>query len=252
MQPGDLEARMRLHETAGDCSVPADMYMVARLVGRGFSRLRARLDLEGPVEGPDLRARDVLIATADHLMHCLEVTYGYTHGDELSLLLRRDERAFDRDPRRLIAVLAGEASAKHSLLLGELACFDCRILELPDAAVVVDYFCWRQAEATREALATQCAWALRRAGASPDVARARLHGLGLAELHALLPGLDIDIGALPDWYRYGAGLHWARHEQGSQVPALRRRLRVELELPHGDAYAAFMRDQVERASTPEP
>jgi len=250
MQPGDLATRLRPHETAGDRSVPADMYMVARLVGRGFSRLRARLDLDGPVDGPDLRARDVLIATADHLMHCLEVTYGYTHGDELSLLLRRDEPAFDRDPRRLIAVLAGEASAKLSLLLGELACFDCRILELPAAAAVVDCFCSRQAEATREALVAQCEGALRRGGASPDVARAQLLGLGPAQLHALLP--DIDTGALPDWYKYGAGLHWARHEQGSQVPALRRRLRVELELPHGDAYAAFMRDQVERASTPEP
>ena len=130
--------------------------------------------------------------------------------------------AFGRDPRRLVAALAGEASAKLSLLLGELACFDCRISELPEAAAVVDYFRWRQAEATREALAAS---------------------------H------DRD-DALPDWHRYGAGLHWARHEYGAAglapVPALRRRLRVELELPHGEAYAAFVRDQVERASAPEP
>ncbi len=247
---------MRPHETAGDRSVPTDTFIVARLAGRGFSRLRARLDVDGPF---DLRARDVLIATADHLMHCLEVTYGFAHGDELALLLRRDERACDRDPRRLIALLAGEASAKLSLLLGELACFDCRISELPDAAAVVDWFCWRQAEATHEALAAQCAWALRRGGASLDVARAQLHGLATADLHALLPGLDIDLGALPGWHMYGAGLHWARHEPGgppraalAQLPALRRRLRVELELPHGDAHAAFMRDLAERASTPEP
>ena len=234
---------MRPHETAGDRSVPADVYIVARLDGRGFTRLRVRLDVEGPV---DLRVRDVLIATADHLMHCVEVTYGFTHGDGIVLLLRRDEMAFGRDPRRLVAALAGEASAKLSLLLGELACFDCRIVELPDAATVVDYFGWRQAEATREALAAQREWAL-------DV--------------------------LPDWHRYGAGLHWARHEQRSapplsqrsapvlsqrsapvlsqraglaDVPALRRRLRVELELPHGEAYAAFVRDQVDRAGAPEP
>ena len=209
---------MRPHETAGDRSVPADVYMVARLEGRGFARLWARLDVEGPV---DLRARDVLIATADHLMHCLEVTYGYTRGDEISLLIRRDETAFGRDPRRLVAALAGEASAKLSLLLGELACFDCRIVELPDAAAVVDYFRWRQAEATREALAARN-----------------------------------DLDALPGWHKYGAGLHRARHEQDTvglaQVTALRRRLRVELELPHGEAYAAFVRDQVDRAGAPEP
>ena len=220
---------MRPHETAGDRSVPADVYMVARVEGRGFARLRARLDVEGPI---DLRARDVLIATADHLMHCLEVTYGYTHGDGIALLLRRDETAFARDPRRLAAVLAGEASAKLTLLLGELACFDCRIVELPDAAAVVDYFGWRQAEATREALAAQRAWA----------------GPGPAE--------PLDLNALPGWHRYGAGLHWARHEPGraglALVPALLRRLRVELELPHGEAYAAFVRDQVERASAPAP
>ena len=37
------------------------------------------------------------------------------------------------------------ASAKFSILLGSVAAFDCRICELPNVPLVVDYFRWRKA-----------------------------------------------------------------------------------------------------------
>jgi tRNA(His) 5'-end guanylyltransferase len=248
MQVDDLAARMHAHETAGDRSVAAEVYTVARLDGRGFSRLARRPELERPL---DPRVRDVMIATADHLMRCsFEVAYAYTQSDEISLLFRRDDQTSALSLRRLLSVLVGEASAKATLLLGELACFDCRVSALPDADAVVDHFRWRQAEATREALAAHCRWALREAGASAAEAAGRLEGLGLEDRQALLGAHGVDFERLPGWQRHGAGLHWVQLDADPTRTALLRRLRVELELPHGERYATFVRDQVERGRAP--
>ena len=59
------------------------------------------------------------------------MVYGYTESDEISLLFGFEENSFGRKVRKLISILAGEASAKFSLLLGDMACFDCRISQLP-------------------------------------------------------------------------------------------------------------------------
>lgn len=243
MHVDDLAARMRAHETAGDRCVAAGMYMVARLDGRGFSRLASRPEVDPPL---DPRVRDVMIATADHLMRCgFEIAYAYTQSDEISLLFRRDDGARAPTLRRVLSVLVGEASAKATLLLGELASFDCRISEIARADEVVDHFRWRQAEATREALAAHARFALRAAGASAAEAADQLEGLGLDEQEALRGRLGVDFDRLPGWQRYGAGLHWVQLDtDATRTPALLRRLRVELELPHGERYAAFVRDQI--------
>ena len=61
-----------------------------------------------------------------------------------------DEQQFQRKLRKLNSVLAGEASAKFSLLLGDVACFDCRISQLPNVELVCDYFRWRSADAVAQ------------------------------------------------------------------------------------------------------
>ena len=59
-------------------------------------------------------------------MDCgFRIAYGYTQSDEISLLFHSTEDAFGRKTRKLNSILAGEASAKFSLLLGDMACFDC-------------------------------------------------------------------------------------------------------------------------------
>jgi len=139
MKFDDLDARMRVFETALDFCVLPEMYMVARLDGRSFTRLtKEKLNFEAPF---DERFRDLMVATAEHLMDCgFRMLYGCTQSDEISLLFHRDEQQFQRKLRKLNSVLAGEASAKFSLLLGDVACFDCRISQLPNVELVCDYF----------------------------------------------------------------------------------------------------------------
>lgn len=89
----------------------------------------------------DERFRDLIVATFEHLTGCgFGVVYGYTQSDKISLLSHPREETFERKHRRYNSVLAGEASAKFSLLLGAVAVFDCRSCELPTSAGVRNYF----------------------------------------------------------------------------------------------------------------
>ena len=81
--------------------------------------------------------------------------YGYTESDEISLLFGWEENSFGRKLRKLISILAGEASAKFTLLLGAVAAFDCRISQLPSVDLVVDYY--RLAQRRRSPQRPECA-----------------------------------------------------------------------------------------------
>src|SRR5689334_2848395 len=91
----DLSAYMRRFESADDHAVLPEMFMVARLDGRGFTKLtKERHDFEVPF---DERFRDFMVSTARHLMQCgLRVVYAHTQSDEISLVLHRDEGSFGR------------------------------------------------------------------------------------------------------------------------------------------------------------
>ncbi len=160
MKFDDLNAKMRVYETAQDRCVLPEMYMVARIDGRGFTRLTKEVhQFEAPF---DERFRNLMIETVKHLMNCgFNIIYGYTQSDEISLLFHPNENLFGRKTRKYNSVLAGEASAKFSSILGDVGAFDCRVSELPNKKLVEDYFRWRNEDAHRNALNAHCYWRLR-------------------------------------------------------------------------------------------
>jgi len=163
MKFDDLDQTMRVFETAHDhCVLPA-VYIVARLDGRGFTKLTKEThSFEAPF---DLRFHELMVNTTRHLMDVgFRVVYGYTQSDEISLLFSQDCDAFGRKIRKINSVLAGAASAHFSLDLGAPGTFDCRVSQLPNPDLVADYFRWRSEDAHRNALHGHCYWALRRKG----------------------------------------------------------------------------------------
>ncbi|MEQ9550953.1 MAG: tRNA(His) guanylyltransferase Thg1 family protein [Coleofasciculus sp. G3-WIS-01] len=98
MKFNELNAKMRVYETAHDHCVLPGLYMIARLDGRGFTRLTREVH---PFEAPfDEKFRDSMILTVEHLMNCgLKIIYGYTQSDEISLLFDIAESAFNRKLR---------------------------------------------------------------------------------------------------------------------------------------------------------
>lgn len=100
---------------------------------------------------------EMMAETTLHLLQCgFRIIYGYTQSDEISLLFHPSYQTFGRKLRKLNSILAGEARAKFSILLGDIAAFDCRISQLPQIGDVVDYFRWRSEDAHRNALNGHC------------------------------------------------------------------------------------------------
>jgi tRNA(His) 5'-end guanylyltransferase len=247
MKFDELDDKMRVFETAHDLCVLPGLYMVARLDGRSFTRLTKEVhQFEAPF---DTRFRDMMLATAEHLMAgCgFNVVYGYTQSDEISLLFALDENNFQRKLRKLYSVLSGEASAKFSLLLGAIAVFDCRISQLPTVDLVVDYFRWRNEDAHRNALNAHGYWLLRKKGKTVNEATAAMSGLSVAQKNELLFQNGVNFNDLPSWQKRGSGLYWEEFERPAENPvtnekvvARRRRVRHDLELPMKDDYSAFL------------
>jgi len=242
----ELDTRMRVFETAHDHCVLPGIYIVARLDGRGFTRLTKEVhQFEAPY---DVRFRDMMLTTIEHLMNCgIDIKYGYTQSDEISLLFAYSATIFNRKLRKLNSVLAGEASAKFSLLLGDMGCFDCRISQLPNVEEVVNYFRWRNEDAHRNALNAHCYWCLRRDGKSATQATHMMNGLSVADKNEILFQHGINFNQLPNWQKRGVGLYWEEYQKegfnpitGESVPAFRRRIRQDLDLPMKDEYSQFI------------
>jgi tRNA(His) 5'-end guanylyltransferase len=255
----EIDKRMRVFETAHDHRVIPGIFIVVRVEGRNFTRLTRELHrFDAPF---DERFRDYMISTTEHLMNCgFRVAYGYTQSDEISLLLHHDEDTFGRKTRKLESVFAGEASAKFSLLLGDLAAFDARVSQLPSLDLVVDYFRWRSQDAHRDALNGHCYWALRDQGRTAREAADLLLGLSVAAKNELLFQVkQVNFNDLPRWQKAGVGLTWEDYGKdavnpttGETLLARRRRIQRHMDLPIGDAYSQFVRNVIAEQNNNPP
>lgn len=183
---------------------------MARIDGRCFTTLtKDKYQFEAPY---DAKFRDMMIETAQHAMQCgFKINYAYTQSDEISLLFDSNETLFQCKERKLISILAAEASAKFSLLLGDTAAFDCRISQLPTRQLVVDYFRWRHEDAHRNALNAHCYWCLRKDGTSARQVSETLAKKSSAEKNELLFQNGINFNDLPKWHKRGIGLYWEEY-----------------------------------------
>lgn len=256
----DLDAKMRVFETAHDHCVMPGINIVVRLDGRSFTKLtKVTLPAKtGYLKVPfDDRFHRAMVSTVEHLMAGtgLRVVYGFTESDEISLLLHRDCELFGRKDRKLNSVLAGEASAFLTLTLGVHAVFDSRICQLPTEQLVVDYFRWRQEDAGRNALSAHCFYALTcRQGDhdlpifSAEQAHEATKGLSASTKQEILFERGINFNELPLWQKRGTGVFWGsvtkpgfNPHKGETTVATRQELIENSVLSRGDEYGEFVR-----------
>jgi tRNA(His) 5'-end guanylyltransferase len=243
MKFDDLDSIMRTYERSLDQRIPDGQFMVARLDGRGFTRLtkEVRSDLERPF---DVRFRDAMVETARHLMRCgFEVIYAYNESDEISLLFAYGTTVFDRKVRKYNSILAGEASAAFTRVFGEIGVFDCRMVPLPDLDAVRDYFRWRQEDSHRNSLNAYVYWTMRNQGMSAREADKTLLKISNERKKEILSEVGIDYESTPAWQRWGTGLYMEKIERrginpktGKEEVGYGNAIKVDYELPDGEPY----------------
>jgi len=242
-----LDKKMRSFEQSLDRKLLEGIYIVARLDGHGFTRLtKKEWNLEKPF---DIRFRDLMISTTKHLMDCgFRMVYGYTQSDEISLLFHLDDDTFGRKERKLLSILASEASVSFSLAAGRPAIFDCRLIPLPNKELVVDYFRWRQEDSHRNSLNGHCYWLLRKLGLPASEVQARISGISNSEKNEILFSNGINYNDLPSWQKRGVGLFFRDETKQGYNPktketttCVRRVLHLEEELPIGERYSDMLR-----------
>ncbi len=246
-----LDKQMRRFEQSLDRTMLEGIYIVARLDGHGFTRLtKKEWDLEKPF---DIRFRDAMIETTKHLMNCgFRIVYGYTQSDEISLLFHLKDETFGRKDRKLVSILAAEASVAFSMSTGKSAVFDNRLVPLPTAENVIDYFRWRQEDAHRNSLNSHCYWALRKEGQSAEKAERLLSGISNSEKNEILFERGINYNNLPLWQRRGCGLYYRTEQRQGYNPVTkevtsytRRVMHLDMELPIGQGYSDMISKIIE-------
>ena len=238
MRFDDLDKIMRTYEESLDQYIEPDKLIIARLDGRSYTKLtKETRDFKKPF---DARFRDLMVGTVMHLMkNCgFNIVKGFTESDEISLLFAPDSTQFNRKVRKLNSILAGEASAYFSIELGLPACFDCRIIPLPDQERVDDYFSWRQEDANRNALNSWCYWTLREQGYNATDAQESIKGKSIQEKKTLLCNYNVIYDKLPEWQRKGVHVEWYTVDKegwnpitNATVKTTRKELKHNIELP---------------------
>lgn len=242
MRFDDFDTRMRLYEQSLDQYILPDMYIVARLDGHGFTKFTNHKNFQKPF---DEDFRDIMVETTKRIMEesGFHIIYGYTQSDEISLLFHPQENTFGRKTRKINSVLAAEASAIFSLLVGEKAVFDCRVVPLPNLQSVYDYFSWRQEDAHRNSLNSWCYWTLRKEGESKGKATSILKGKGVSFKNELLFQYGINYNTLPNWQKRGVGIYYKEiiktgynPIKKENVEVKRKKIHIDYELPFGEKY----------------
>ena len=251
MNPDELADRMRQGEVFHSLRMLPGAWVVLRVDGRGFSRLTAER-YEKPF---DARFHEVMVRTASTLLEDFQGVYAYTQSDEISVLFRPEWSLFDREVEKLVSLSAGLASATFTHAAGAPGTFDGRAWLGVDAAAVVDYFRWRQSDATRCALNGWCYWTLRKEGWSVAKATRELDGSTVGSKNELLFQRGVNFNEVPLWQRRGTGITWERYTKegvdprdGRRVPTERRRLKVDSELPMKEEYEAWVRRVLEESN----
>jgi tRNA(His) guanylyltransferase len=243
MDPNDFEAQMRALEYFHSLRVLPGAWTVIRVDGRSFSRF-TETGFEKPF---DERFHSYIVKTATTLLEDLHGIYAYTESDEISIVFPPQWEMFDREVEKLVSISAGVASATFTHQAGVPVTFDSRIWVGVSQELVIDYFRWRQADATRCALNGWVYWTLRNAGVSMAEATAAMHRMTVAQKNETLFQHGVNFNDLPLWQRRGTAAYFeivekVGHDPHRKVETTyqRRKLKVDEELPMKEQYTAFL------------
>lgn len=170
MTGDSLGDRMKAYEDVSRHHVMKRTPTIIRLDGRAFHTFTKCLRHydDSMTETPySVKFHNVMTLTMMGVMSQTQnAVFGYTQSDEISILLRDWDRHetqqwFDGVLQKIVSVSASTASVifnyfferdlRSAKLFSDLAQFDARVFNIPEAEVV-NYFIWRQQDAMRNSI----------------------------------------------------------------------------------------------------
>lgn len=155
---GTLKERMMIYEGRTKYQYENSSIVVARIDGRGFSKLSK------PLQKPfDPHFTKAMMATMHALVKETDATIGYTQSDEISLVWHTDNPEgqifFNGKIQKLASVCASIATAhfnnwmfRMKMPINDNAYFDCRVFSVPSKAEAVNYLTYRTQDCTRNSI----------------------------------------------------------------------------------------------------
>lgn len=174
----------RQYEDRTRAMLPRRTYTILRADGKSFHTFT-----RGCEKPYDARLVETMDVTA--LALCREAqgsVFAFVQSDEISVLLTdfatiTTEAWFDGNLQKIVSVGASVVTAAFNAQYGDgtsdrpQALFDCRAFTIPDPVEVVNYFVWRQQDASRNSI---------QGLAQAHFSHKQLHGLNINELQELL------------------------------------------------------------------
>lgn len=244
----DLDILMRQYEEVHDIKVLPHIYMVARLDGKGFSKLTKDSNFNKPF---DIKFNECMLNTTKYLIResGFNIIYAYTQSDEISLLFDLEENTFNRKLRKFNSVLSGLASAAFTKEINTVGSFDCRISELPNKELLQDYFSWRQADCLRNCLNAYTFWTYVNQGNSKSKATSFMYELSNTKKKEYLLSQGINFNDVDSKWKHGVGMYFQTISKTGFNPKLnestlvfRNQLQIDYNLPAGNNYRLFIQD----------
>lgn len=150
--------RMKEYELAFRQFIPAKSYAIIRVDGRAFHTLTRAMSKPfdmGFMDGMDWAA----IALCEEIQGA---QFAYVQSDEISVLITdfgsNAQQWFGGEVPKWLSISASCATSgfrswqQVSGFTGPVGLFDSRVMVLPDRHEVINYFLWRQADASRNAI----------------------------------------------------------------------------------------------------
>ncbi len=227
-----LGDRMKRYEAVSRPRLVPRLPLIIRADGKAFHTLTR--DMQRPFD-PEF---------VEHMLHvalalCREIDgaqMAYVQSDEISVLVRDDQAHdtqpwFDKELDKIVSIMAGIASAEMSLRLDRRAVFDARAFVLPPAEVV-NYYVWRQQDATRNSV-SMAAYAELGKKLGVKEAQALLHGKTWGEQQEMLfAHCGINWSQYPAHLKRGACIVPGNEERAGRDGLITRRIwQAEREIP---------------------
>jgi tRNA(His) guanylyltransferase len=221
-----LPEQIAPYEVFADCPLISGTPLVAHLLGRRFEqRLNDRND-----QPFDSDFQKALLKTLSHLCAVLGCSFGYA--DRTDLLLYAVSQG--SDARRLLSRLAGESSAKLSLIVGDVYTFDVRLFEIPSVELARTYFLWQRQKAEAAAIERYATHKLIELGTAGRAVPQILAGLDNEQRIALLRQNGLDYAELPAWQRHGSAVYTGQDDSRGA------HLVIDLRLPQSEHYPDYL------------